>query len=510
MDEAAGGRPSPRPPLLAFLFVAVVVATPYLRAALHAPPGTRFVGSFYFTNDVYHYLSYVQQAEDGALLFRNKLKLEPHRPALLNLEWWLAGRISAVLGRRPMLAWRLIVIPAALALVLLADAWLRRAGLPPDHRLPALVLVTCGAGFGGAIHWLGWDRRSAPVDLSTGLFPFMELLTNPHFVAGTALLGGALLALSSGTRRGTAAGVALAAVAGLVRPYDLLMIVLARGLAVAMTEPPRRWAPLLLPLASLAPVVAYDYWLFYRHPAFSVLSAPTYAVPFLAALLVAVAPAGVLALGSLAVSDAGREARAHLWAWVLAAGLVIALRPVSYSLQFLAGIGFPLLVLAALALARFPPWATLLAAALLSTTALAALRIVTQDNPRWLVPAVRLEAARALRAACRPGDVVMAPGDVGLYALGLSPCSAYVSHPVQEGFEARQAEVRSFYVEWDAAARAGFLDRHRITALVLPGDGGPAAEAWLGPRSPFQRLQVVQSAGATMSIYRRPAGPALP
>jgi hypothetical protein len=489
---------SPRPVLLAFAFVAVLMAAPYVRAALRPPPGTAFTGAFYFTDDVYHYLSYVQQAEEGSVLFRNKLLPEPHAPALVNLEWWLAGRLSALTGRRPMLAWRLLALPAALALLFVVDAWLRRGGLPASHRLPALLLVCCGAGLGGVLFRLG--LAADPVDLSTGLFPVMELLTNPHFVVGTALAAGALLALAQGTRTGTIAGVCATAAAGLVRPYDLVMIVLARGLGVALTEPPRRWIASLLPLAAVTPVVLYDYWLFYRNRAFSVLSAPTYPMPFLAGLCLAVAPALALAASSLRLPPEGRRARSVLWAWVVAAALVVALRPVSYSLQFLAGIGLPLLALGALGLGRFRPRATVAALLALSTTLLAAAWIVTRDNPRWFVPKGRLQAARGLRPACRAGDVAMAPPDVGLYALGLSPCTPFVSHPVMDRFERRVAEARSFYTEWPPAVRAAFLDAHCVSALALPADAGPAAEDWLGAGSPFRR----SGAGPGWAVYARP------
>lgn len=501
-----GGRPSARPVLFAFLVVTALTVTPYVRAALAPPPGTAFVGSFYFTNDVYHYLSYVEQAEGGAFLFRSKLTLEPHAPALVNLEWWLAGRLSALLGRRPMLGWRLLGVPAALALLWLADRWLRRAGLPDTHRLPALLLVALGAGAGGLLYWLGWTRRINPVDLSTGLFPFLEMLTNPHFVVGTVLVCGALLALERGGRRATALGVALTFLAGLVRPYDLVLIVLARAVAVALTEPLRRWVPLLLPFLALVPVVAYNYWVFYLNPAFRVLSAPSYPVPFAAALAIAVAPALVLAALALPVpapDEGARRARAHLWAWIAAAILVIAARPVSYSLQFLVGIGVPLLALGAIALSRRPAWVTLAALALLSSTPLVALWIVTRNDPRWFVPASRKQAASGLRTACRPSDIALAPPDVGLWAIGLSPCSSFVSHPVMPDFNRRTTEAREFYTQWQPAVRAGFLEFHCIAALALPEDAGDSPAGWLGPATPFRRV----AAGPGYGIYRRDVAP---
>src|SRR5438093_5715215 len=113
-----------RPVLLAWLFVSVLTSLPYVRAAAQPPPGRVFVGFFYYVDDAYNYLSFVQQAEDGAFLLRNKDVSPPPPARLVNLEWWIVGRISALVGRRPALAYRLFGLVAALALLIAVDRWL--------------------------------------------------------------------------------------------------------------------------------------------------------------------------------------------------------------------------------------------------------------------------------------------------------------------------------------------------------------------------------------------------
>src|SRR5215510_12441314 len=144
--EAAPARPAAEdaepkesrgrwPVTLVFLLLATLTGLPFLAALLQPPAGRTFTGTFYYGDDFYNYLSYVQQAEDGAFLFRNKLVLEDHAPALVNLEWWAVGRLSRALGRRPLLAYRLLGLAATLALLLGIDRWLAAGGLPPSHRL---------------------------------------------------------------------------------------------------------------------------------------------------------------------------------------------------------------------------------------------------------------------------------------------------------------------------------------------------------------------------------------
>jgi hypothetical protein len=454
--------------------VAGLSAAPYLRAHLAPPPGRTFAGAFLFVEDVYNYLGYVQQAEDGAFVFRSKLTTAPHPPALVNLEWWAAGRLSCLLGRRPLLAWRLLGLFASLAFVGLADTWLRRAGLPDRHRLPALLLICLGAGLGGAISWLGLSRTT-PIDLYTGLFPVIELLANPHFVIGTSLTMAALLALASGSRRGTVAGLALAAAAGLTRPYDVVVIAAARAIAVAATEPPRRWPRLLLPLAALAPVAGYMYAVVHGNPAFTAFQAERYPPPATAAVLVALAPALAVAALSLRGPQGAadvRRLRAHLWAWVAFGVVLIVLRPVPYALQFLAGIGMPLLALAALGLARWRPAATVAVLVLLSSPLAAALWRTTRLDAPAFVPAAEMEAAHALRAVCAPGDVALAPPPIGLYALAYASCTPFVSHPAMAGYDERLARARAFYAGGATEPRDRFLIAERVTVLVSPQGGG--------------------------------------
>ncbi len=458
-----------RPVLLAWALLSALTTAPYVRGWLAPPPGTAFLGFFYFVDDQYNYFSYIQQSERGAFLFENVLVLEPHPRRLVNLEWWLVGRLSAALGGRPFLAWRLVALAGALLLLAGLDRWLRSAGLPETHRLPALMLVGLGGGLGG----LAWRAGILPlpdaIDLTTGLFPFLELLANPHFVMGTALLVWSLWAFSRAT---TGRDHALAA---------------ALGTALG-----------------LAPTVAYLAWVFYGLRWFDSFGLP-YVFPPLHAFVIALAPSAALALLVTREPAHGeaRAARIHLAAWILVVALVLLVRPVGFPLQFLVGLGAPLLTLGAIGLARFRPSATLLAAGALSSTALVALGLVGSDNPRWYVPPERLQVAAALRASCRPGDRALTPPDIGLYVAGLTACKPYASHAAAPDHDARAEAVRRFYEDRTPAERDALLDRACVTHVTLPGDAGEAPEAWLGARTPFRRIALVGGDPRRIGLYAR-------
>ncbi len=507
MGEPATRFATLRPVVLVTLLLAVLSTAPYVRAFLSPPPGLAFVGFFWFDDDAYNYLSFVQQAEAGAALFHNKLVLEEHPAVLFNLEWWTVGVLSRLLGGHPLLAYRLFGLAALVALVLGIDRWLVDAGLPESHRLPALLLVTTGAGLGGVRFLLGAPAARC-LDLTTGFFPILEVVSNPHFVAGTALLLWALLAHAGRAgARSFVAAAALGTALGLTRPYDLVVLAAIRTIVVALAEPVRAWWRHGAAMAALLPAAAYNYWVFYRQPAFTFYTEAEYGFPTRADFAWTLGPAAALGLAALGVRSFAtfREghagvARLHFAVWCAIVFVVFALRPVHFSLQFLVGGGLPLLALAAIGLGRLPVRYTIGTALALSSTAVAAMWLTLQPNLGAYAPAERLALAWELRRDCRAGDRLVAPADIGLWAGGYTACRAFTSHAIEPAHEERLEAVRMFYEQGDPAGRAAFLERVCATHVVLPAYR-PAAH-WVDRRVGLEPVAVAGSATRQLAAYR--------
>jgi hypothetical protein len=488
--------------VLVFLLLAALFVSLDLRARHASPAGTTFVGTFYAVDDFYNYLSYVEQAQRGSLVFRNKLQPPSLPPALVNLEWLAVGGLSALLGGAPILAYRLAGLLALAALVALAGRWLERSGLEAKQRLAGLFLVFTGGGLGGLTYVSGLLQGERALDLRTGAFPFVAGLANPHFVIGTALLAAALLAFASG--RGWCAA-ALGTVLGLVRPYDAALLAGVEGLAAVVSGPVREWPRRLLPVAALAPVLAYDVWLFLAGPGFRAFSSPRY--EHLAArpldLALALGPAALAAL-TVVRAPGNEENRAHrlrLALWAALAFALVATHPVSFSLQFIVGIGLPLLVLGAVGLSALPRVLPVASVAM-ATTAVVAAWLCTLPSPRRDVPAERWSVAQALRAECLPGDVALTPADIGLYVAGLTPCWPYLSHAAAPEHETRAEAVRRFYGEASPAERRSLLETSCAAFVVLP----PAVpDGWLGG-APFQKRLSVPGPRGGLAVFGREGG----
>jgi hypothetical protein len=386
--------------------------------------------------------------------------------------------------------------------------------VPSTHRTAAAALVSCGGGLGGLLFRLTDLPVARCPDLSVGFHPFLALLAQPHWLAATTLL---LLALWKTARARTPrehlVAVGLASVLALVRPYDLVLLVAARVLAVALSLPARRYLSRLSPLGGLAPVAAYLGWVFFGARGYSAFGSSAYATNVLPRLdlVWAIAPVALCLLGwRRPPSGLARSAALHLAAWLATATALVLTRPVSFSLQFAVGLGAPLLLLAARALARWPPAVTAFASLLLATSALVSYEITWRPDPNWQVPAERRGVALALRDACAEGGLLVAPPDVGLHAIALTSCRAYVSHPEAEGFAHRQAEVAAFYGAGEPAARLAWLDGRCVTHVVLPGEAGVAADAWLGAASGFRAVGAAGLGPRRISAYARPMPPACP
>jgi hypothetical protein len=494
--------------LLLWLLLTAWTSAIHLNATFRPPPGRVFVGAFHWIDDFYTYVSFAQQAEDGAVLFRDKLvDATRSRADIVNLEWWLVGRVSLALGRRPFLAYGLLGALATLALVAGTARFLAGAGVGESHLQAALVLVFLGGGLGGFLFELTDLPASRCLDLSTGAFPFLEVLANPHWVTATALLVWALWCFAAvPSPRGPLLGACLATALGLVRPYDAALVFGVEGLAVLLASPARQWPRRLLPLVPVGLVLGYNAWLLFssadaqRH-----MESFGTVVPSAADLVPALGPAVLLALTARGLGGGeGASCRLRLALWAALALALVVLRPLAVSLQFVVGVGLPLLVLGAASLSRVRPRWTALAALCLSASACVATRIVLAGDPNWFVPRERLAAALALRGPCRPGDRVLAPPDIGLYVHGLTSCRAFVAHEAEPDYALHLAETRRFYSGVSPAARAEMADRQALTYVVLPGYAGPRPTVWMGEDTPFRAAAQVGQGPSLITIYARP------
>jgi hypothetical protein len=265
-------------------------------------------------------------------------------------------------------------------------------------------------------------------------------------------------------------------------------------------------------VAALAPALLYNAWVFLWSPGFGVFSSPRYASsrPSLLELALAIGPATLVALlalrGAKEADDVAGRHRTYLALWAALALALVVVQPVSFALQFIAGVGAPLLILAAIGLGRLRRGALEVAVLLFAGTALTETWLQLSPNPYRNVPEERWRVAEALGGTCQRGEIVVAPPDVGLYVGGLSACWPWVSHSFSPDHAARDAATRRFYAS-SPEERLRFLEDNGVAHVVVPAGW---AGGGLPPGGPYERRLEVEGARGGLAVYSRTADPPPP
>jgi hypothetical protein len=352
--------------------------------------------------------------------------------------------------------------------------------------LAGVVLVLAGSGLGW-LRVLGGASGAQVPDLLMGLYPSHQILSNPHFLVGTALLLWTVL-LHHEWRQGSrsrAPFILTAWALGLSRPYDLaifVLVVAVRAAVEAWRE--RGLAPIrpALDLAWLAPVFAYYGLLVGGSQSFGGwgrqsldLSPPFYE------FLIAIAPAAAVAVAWTRPADlAGSPLRRTLAVWAGGICLLLLVWPDPMAKQCATSLGCAVLLLAATAAPT--RWLLAALAAGLPTSALV-LAAAAHPPPASYAPLDYRPALDLLRAECAPGDVALAPTDLSLLIAGHTPCQVVLGHRLlTPELDRRIADGRRFYQAGTSAEwRRHFLAAERARFVFLAPDQKP----WLGEDAPF-------------------------
>lgn len=232
------------------LLVGILSIAPFLYGLAHTPPGSRYLGFQYNTDDEMVYAAWMRQAMNGHFLMDNRFAIDPQPRLTINLYFFVLGLVAKVVG-----------IPWASALarflfgavfVLLLDRLIRMVSQNETYQRLALVVGCFGAGF-GFVAWqtLGQDFVDASHSAFKGVllghlpndiwqpegFAFSSILTNSLFSFSLCLILGIFICvLKARTSWKTVPlGVIGMLVLMNVHSYDVLILTLVLiGLLVAM------------------------------------------------------------------------------------------------------------------------------------------------------------------------------------------------------------------------------------------------------------------------------------
>jgi hypothetical protein len=382
--------------------VMLLTCLPYFYVAAGTPAGMAFSRLLYQVPDNCVYLSWEEQAAQGAFGMRNLFTGEAQRGIYFHLLSWLVGMLARLTGLPVVLVHhggRVL-----LGVLVLTLAYRLFARLTPDLaiRRTAFWFTAFASGFGWLVEWLKlpaqWSTELAQAEMTT----FLSLCSNLLNCAGLALmLGIFLLLLAAEEQQGRqrwrsvlGAGL-LGLLLGNVHSYDVITVacvwaayVATRALTASVKcqgprdeyDTPLNTQHLTLDtcrfsagralvdafVAALValPATAYQYYLYRTEPVFRLRAdqrLPSPPLPCNLAgyglLLILAIGGGMVLVRSLRRQGASPDQRLFPLVWALV-GLVVPYLPVSFQGKLVMGEHLPLAFLGAVAALAIGEWVT--------------------------------------------------------------------------------------------------------------------------------------------------------
>jgi hypothetical protein len=350
--------------LLWAAFVMLLTCIPYGYAVQRAD-GRRFSGFIWGVDEGNVYLTWMRQAAEGDLFFRNQYSTEPERPRFVNAFLQLGGRAADLLHVDQRVMFHVLRLLGGM--FLLVAFHLLVAALTPNRvaRWAALVLASLGSGLGWLVVLLVPQSGLHPVDVGQAwqtqpeAVTFLSLLLNGLFTTSMALMCltflFALRALQGDRRAVWWAGLCLL-VLGNVHTYDVFAVWIVLGLtAVWRDGAMARWRDgvkrLGLIVAIGLPSVLWSLYATFTDPSFLAKGlTPTPAFRFID-YAVAYGLIGLLAVAGAVLAFSRHPAISPsrlpiVWSFANAFVLLI---PVSFQRKMIEGLHLPLCILAGFA-----------------------------------------------------------------------------------------------------------------------------------------------------------------
>ena len=522
ISRMISGRPTGREwraAIAASVAIVALASLPYLAAYAAPAAGYRFGGLLFNPIDGNSYLAKMEIGRRGAWLFKLPYTAEPGDGAPIFFFYILLGHLASWTGASNVLVYHAARVLAGLAFLVVLFAFVSRFFERRNARWIAWLLIAVGSGFG----WLAAAIGGQTSDLWVSeAIIFLSLLTNPHFLLGSALMLALYLWLAPGLAPARltwkrAAPIALATTAlAHMHPFllvPILAILPAAHVAVAYFGGDNT-TPLLSFLARLRPALPglvlfaalslswllLDLWLTNTQPVLAGWTAQNVTPsPPLWDYLVTFGPALALAVPGAWQAARRRTARdLFLLAW-LGVNLLLLYAPVALQRRFVQGLSIPIGLLAVEGLYGL----TFLGSGV-RRVGIVALLFTFALPTNLLVMAAAVQGAQAHHRllylteaegraldwldANTPADaLVLASPDLGLFIPAHTARRVLYGHPFETVNAAVQEQaVTSFYANELPDARAFLADNNVGYVLVGPrevalGPGPKPESAGLSP-----------------------------
>lgn len=222
------------------LFLIVVTSINYgLGWLVGESTGNRYLGTNQrYREDVSVYISYIEQAKEGNILFENLYSSEPQPRLFLAPLWLVIGWLAIIFHLPSLLAFHLVRIILIPILVWLAYLFLARIFREVNKRITAALIFFFSGGFG--FFFLSryfTSPASKPIDLwLPESNSFLTIYHSPHWLLALILILAVYqLLLVNVNKKGIKPFILasfLTILLGIIHPYDLIVILPVYGYVI--------------------------------------------------------------------------------------------------------------------------------------------------------------------------------------------------------------------------------------------------------------------------------------
>ena len=164
--------------VVSFIILTITIA-PNIFGYLVAPPTHHYMGlTFYNWQDANSYLAKLTQGMRGEWLYTIPFTAEPGEGVFLYPNYLLLGHIARWLGVEHVVIFHAARLFSGALLLASLYAFMARFFPTVSDRRFAFLLAAIGSGFGGLAMLFGLFTSDI---LNAEIFPFLTILTNPHF-----------------------------------------------------------------------------------------------------------------------------------------------------------------------------------------------------------------------------------------------------------------------------------------------------------------------------------------
>lgn len=471
--------------ILISLGVLLISSLPIIYFSLYPKDDLVFLGRRYVNSqDVYTYVSFIEQAKQGKNLFENLYTGEPQKPALLRPSFLLTGKFANFTNLSSINAYHISRVVFSLLFFLALYQFLNYFFQNERHKLIAYTIVITSSGLGFLLYKLAPNTVDLWIPEAN---TFLSLGEAPHFILSQALMLFGYTSFLTYLKDKNIPDIVLSLLMFLIlsfeHPFNLMVI--APTLLITALWNKVSWKSSILIAAGSALGLIYQYYTTLTNPILAswqaqniLLSPPPMAYILGYGLIIVLA---VIYAEKLLKTNLDTPHKL-LIVWILVTALLLY-APVNFQRRLVEGLHIPLGILATGGLLfwvqkykeNISNQIIVFAILLLSTTSIFMVytdfRMINEDkidSYYYHINPAEVEAVTWLSTQTTSKDIVLSNWYLGNIIPGLTGGKVYLGHKIQTvDWDGKNKALDSFVQNTDPTTSQKFLVDNSITYIFL-------------------------------------------